>query len=316
MFFLDIFFEKFSKFSRVLNEEYLNLKFSSQSLDFSRKNLFDSIKFSGHAMQEAKRNFNHSEEMYCNQTKKTEKPVLCPSLNLATFNYCSPNKNIKDDNEVFYKIFMAKQDIYQRSEKIYNEKVTNLLGLMKNTCQETVEKVQKAYTKIKSLYDKGIVSFYDEEKKMMSEENVDKKQNVFNLKYETPEKNLRKSPSFSNFDSEVRIESTGEKQKQEKIINKNLSDKKEVITCLTFKKEEAKIDDSMKKLDDSMKNSKNSLKNSKKSSEYEMNCRMNDSLGSFEESLGKQYIRNQGLVLKKSHELSIKGKLRYFEEKS
>ena len=201
--------------------------------------MWDSFKFSGQALQEAKKNFNRSEEVYC-KTKKNEKTTLCPTSYMMPFTYCSPNKNIKTDlstNEGLYKVFMAKQEIYQESEKLYNEKVSSLLEVMKSTCAETIKKAQKSYIKIKSLYDKGIVSFFEDEKKTISDEFPEKKQQKkgdFCLNYETPIKDLRKSPSFSNFDSDVRLESAEQNKNNTKMSNNCNSEHKNAVKYLTF----------------------------------------------------------------------------------
>lgn len=261
---------------------------------------------------------------------------------------------------------MAKQEIYQESEKNYNEKVTNIMEIMKATCQETIKKAKTSYLKIKGLYEKGILSFYEDEKKSISEEILDKnpeKKHEFLLNYETPVKDLRRSPSFSNFDSEVRVEST-ENKKNKNNSNSDPKKSKKAVKYLTFneKSEEnyQNHDISAKKLrknDDSMLNvetllkkmsgqhdeileySMKSLKNgseknseyemnarikneeikieetlnySKKSSEYEMNCRLIDSRTN---NNSDRFLKNsQGLILKKSNELNLRGKIRYSDE--
>lgn len=262
---------------------------------------------------------------------------------------------------------MAKQEIYQESEKIYNEKVTNIMEVMKATCQETIRKAKTSYIKIKGLYERGILSFYEDEKKSFYEEILEKKQEKktdFLLNYQTPVKDLRRSPSFSNFDSEVRVESTEEKKHMNKNFNSDPKKSKNAVKYLTFneKNEENEIsakktrknDDSLlnvetllKKManqqDEILEYSMKSLKNdsgknseyemnarikneelkigetlnySKKSSEYEMNCRVIDSRANNNNNnnSGQSLKNSQGLFLKKSNELNLRGKIRYSDE--
>ena len=241
--------------------------------------------------------------------------------------------------------------------------MTNLIDVMKNTCQETIKKAKNSYGKIKGLYEKGILSFYENEKKYIFGEIEEKKEEKYNflINYETPVKDLRRSPSFSNFDSEVKVESTGEKKNRNN-YNSDNKKSKNGVKYLTFNekneenhkkfefsaKKTRKNDDSainvetllkkisgqqdeiieysMKSLknDDSAKNSEyemnsrikneelkieETLNYSKKSSEYEMNCRVIDKYNS-----GQSLKNSQGLFLKKSNELNLRGKIRYSDE--
>ena len=55
------------------------------------------------------------------------------------------------------------------------------------------------------------------------------------------------------------------------------------------------------------------LNYSKKSSEYEMNCRVIDSRAN-NNSNDRSLKNSQGLFLKKSNELNLRGKIRYSDE--
>ncbi len=223
---------------------------------------------------------------------------------------------------------MAKQEIYHESEKIYAERMNNLIENVRNSCIEAVKKAQKSYIKVKSLYDKGIISFYDEEKRLIFDENavfLNKKEivpsgknirnftnNNNNFIYQSPIKNImRRSPEFS---SEVRYQST-----EHKLNPKKLAIKPQFTTdlCVTFnEKTHESIQKTSFKEEIKDQNSSKEYKLTNKSSEFELNCRSLNLTEDFIESIGNSTNRSKGLVLKRSEEFSLKEKVRYSEEKN
>lgn len=283
----------------------------------------NSFRYSIQSFLEAKKIFQRSEDNYSNNVNKKPEKTLCPSLNYTILNHCLNNNlsslnNEQKNSEGIYKMFMAKQEIYQESEKIYHEKMNFLIESVKNSCKDAIHNTHQAYGRIKSLYEKGVINFYDEEKRIMLEEksfiNIKEMKNMYNNEnkyfFQSPIKNsLRKSPNFSNFDSEVRYQFSDPRVQNKKTSLSKII-KKESELFVTFNDKSDKKGEKEEIIQDS------ELKESIKSSEYELNCRMKKNEGNLNESLDIIVNKSKGLVLKKSEEFSLKGKLRYSEEQT
>ena len=272
----------------------------------------------------------------------------------------SPNElyDIKSDN--IDKVKLAKQEVYHESERIFNEKMNNLMDIMKKSCFEAGNKVEKSFIRIKNLYEKGIISFYEEEKKYVIEENSSMENNISHILaknnknminiqnvYQTPLKNLKNlmrfSPHFSNFDSEVKIQSTEQKQKSKKrLINPENQQETDLIVTFNEKNQENKenlaeisenhrqmsfikaedINEGNQIIKENFENLLN-LKDLKKSleSEGDIDDDLNSRVFNHQDDFVKLkestiYQSKEVLRLKKSDELSMKEKIRYSSDKS
>lgn len=239
----------------------------------------------------------HQSEEILSLSKKQGEKTFCPSLNLGSCAWPHQNGNSRGSLNMERKEdgkcdgIISRQEIYHESEKVYAEKVKNLLDCIGSACKEATSKACLSYQRIKKIYEKGIVNFYEEEKKMILKGNFDlgKEKEMMNKykieEYQTP--NKTKCQKIDKRDSEVKYESSGVKKS---VINQtpNKENENKKVAFVTFNQKSNEIKG-----------------NNSSSSEFDMNCRMK-----FEESFEKA-IKREELLLKRSEDLSLKEKSRY-----